>query len=141
MESIEPYDLKDAVDFQTAYLSGFLADKYDVDAEASIQRANERIHNSTEQAFASTVVGYTTVMPVSSNIQLHNGRARYALFPVWVLNTQWNGKAFTFGINGQTGKIAGDLPMDKGAFWRWLLGVAAGATAIAFALQYLFWLL
>ena len=141
MESIEPFNIADAVDFQTAYLSGFLADKYDVDAEASIARANERIKSSTEDAFASTVQGYTSVVPVSSTINLQNGRARYALYPVWILNTQWNGQKFTFGINGQTGKIAGDLPMDKGKFWTWLLGIAGAATAVSFALSYLFWLL
>ena len=141
MESIEPFNIGDAVDFQTAYLSGFLADKYDVDAEASIARANERIKSSTEDVFASTVQGYTSVVPVSSTINLQNGRARYALYPVWILNTQWNGQKFTFGINGQTGKIAGDLPMDKGKFWTWLLGIAGAATAVSFALSYLFWLL
>lgn len=141
MESIEPFDISDAVDFQTAYLSGYLADKYDVNAEASIGRANERIKTSTEGAFASTVQGYTSVVPVSSIVNLQNGRARYALYPVWMLNTIWNGQKFTFGINGQTGKIAGDLPMDKGAFWKWLLGVTGAVTAVAFALSYLFWML
>ena len=141
MESIEPFDISEAVDFQTAYLSGFLADKYDVDAEASVERANQRIKQSTEDAFAATVQGYTSVIPVNSTINLQNGRARYALYPVWILNTQWRGKKFTFGINGQTGKIAGDLPMDKSAFWTWLLGVTGAVTAAAFALSYLFWLL
>ena len=141
MESIEPFDVGDAVDFHTAYLSGYLADKYDVDADASIDRANERIKRSTEEAFAATVQGYTTVIPVSSNIRLNNGKAKYALFPVWVLNTQWNGQKFTFAINGQTGKIAGDLPMDKSAFWRWLFGVSGAVSAAVFALSFLSWLL
>ena len=141
MESIEPFQIGEAVDFQTSYLSGYLADKYDVDAEASIDRANERIKRSTEEAFASTVQGYSSVVPVSSNIHLQNGRARYALYPVWILNTQWNGQKFTFGINGQTGKIAGDLPMDKGAFRRWLFGVSAAVAAMVFGLSYLFLML
>lgn len=141
MESIEPYNIVEAVDFRTAYLSGYLADRYDVDSQASIARANERIKRSTEDAFASTVVGYSSVQPVSSNIRLNNGRARYALYPVWILNTVWNGQSFTFAMNGQTGKIAGDLPMDKAAFWRWLLGVAGAASAAVFALSYLLWLL
>lgn len=137
MESVEPFFVEDAVDFQTAYLSGYLADKYDVDAEESIGRANQRIKKSTEEAFASTVEGYTTVMPVHSNIQLQNGRARYALYPVWILNTKWRGQKFTFGINGQTGKTVGDLPMDKGKFWKWMLGVTGAVTAAAFAVSYL----
>ena len=141
MESIEPFDIADAVPFQTAYLPGYMADKYDVDAQSSIDRANARIKKSTEDAFRSTVLGYTSVTTVNSNISLQNGRARYALYPVWILNTDWNGQKFTFAINGQTGKIAGDLPMDKGAFWKWLLGVSGAATAAAFAISYLMWLL
>ena len=140
MESIEPFDISGAVPFKSAYLPGYMADKYDVDAEASIGRANERIKKSTEDAFWSTVQGYDTVMPVDSNINLQNGRARYALYPVWILNTNWMGKKFTFAINGQTGKIAGDLPMDKGAFWKYLVGVTAAVTALAFAISYGIWL-
>ena len=140
MESIEPFDISGAVPFKTAYLPGYMADKYDVDADASIGRANERIKQSTEDAFRSTVIGYTSVTTVDSNVRLENGRARYALFPVWILNTDWMGKKFTFAINGQTGKIAGDLPMDKGAFWKYLLGVTAAVTALAFAVSYCMWL-
>ena len=70
MESIEPFDLTQAVDFQTAYLSGFLADKYDVNADQSQNRANDRIRSSAREAFASTVGGYTTVVPVSSHVNL-----------------------------------------------------------------------
>ena len=141
MESIEPYDLSDAVDFQTAYLSGFFADKYDVDAENSVGRANERIRRSTEEAFASTVIGYTTVTPVSTNISLSNGSAKYALYPVWLLSTKWNGQNYTFAMNGQTGKFVGDLPMDKSSFVKWLLGIAGIASVVAFAISYLIWLL
>ena len=141
MESLEPYRIEEAVDFQTAYLAGFLADKYDVGAEASVERANDRIKKSTESAFASTVVGYTAVIPEQSNIALSNGKARYALYPVWILNTVWNGQKFTFGVNGQTGKTVGDLPMDKNAFRNWFMGVAGGVAAAVFALSYLFWLL
>ena len=141
MESIEPFDFTDAVDFQTAYLSGYLADKYDVDSEQSITRANERIKKSTEQAFASTVKEYSSVMPESSSVHLKNGVAKYALYPVWLLNTSWNGEKYTFAMNGQTGKLVGDLPMDKGAYKKWLFGIAGAVSAAAFALSYLLWLL
>ena len=141
MESIEPFDHSQAVEFQTAYLAGYLADKYDVDAQQSIQRANERIKKSTEDAFAKTVMGYHTVTPVSTNIQLKNGVAKYALYPVWMLNTIWNGQKFTFAINGQTGKLAGDLPLDKAAYRKWLFGLTGVIGAAAFVLSYLLWLL
>ena len=139
MESIEPYNAAEAVPFRTAYLPGFMADKYDVDADASIDRANERIKNSTEKAFRSTVMGYDTVIPTESNIRLENGKAKYALYPVWILNTLWNGQKFTFAVNGQTGKTAGDLPMDKAAFWRWMLSVSGVVAAAVFAASLALW--
>ena len=141
MESIEPYDFTGAVDFQTAYLAGFLADKYDVDSEQSIERANERIKKSTENAFASTVQGYSTVIPESTSIRLQNGKAKYALYPVWLLNTTWNGQRYTFAMNGQTGKFVGDLPLDKGAYKKWLFGLTGLIGAAVFAVSYLLWLL
>jgi DNA-directed RNA polymerase subunit RPC12/RpoP len=141
MESIEPFNLADAVEFNPAYMAGYLADRYDVDAQQSIQRANERIKQSTADAFASTAQGYSTIIPVATGIQLENGKARYALYPVWLLNTTWNGKKYTFAMNGQTGKLVGDLPMDKSLYQKWLWGITGIATAACFALSYLLWLL
>lgn len=141
MESIEPFDFSQAVDFQTAYLAGYLADKYDVDAEQSIVRANERIKTSTEQAFQSTVQGYVTVIPEYSGVRLSNTNAKYALYPVWILNTSWNGKQYTFAMNGQTGKLVGDLPLDKSALMKWRIALTGIVGAAAFLISYLLWLL
>ncbi len=141
MESIEPYDFSQAVDFQTAYLAGYFADKYDVDADQSIEHANERIKKSTQEAFASTVQGYATVIPEASSIRLQNGKAKYALYPVWLLNTTWEGQKYTFAMNGQTGKIVGDLPLDKKAYKKWLFGLTGAISAGVFVLSYLLWLL
>ena len=141
MESIEPYNFNEAVDFQTAYMAGYLADKYDVTAEESIGRANQRIKTSTEQAFRSTVQGYTTVMAENSNIRLNNGKAKYALYPVWILNTTYECKKYTFAMNGQTGKFVGDLPCDMGLFRKYLFTIGGIASAAAFALSWLAYLI
>lgn len=141
MESLEPFDISSAVSFQTAYLAGYLADKYDVTAEESVLRANERIKKSTEQAFADTINGYDTVTPEYSSVQFYNGRAKYALYPVWLLNTSWNGKKYTFAMNGQTGKFVGDMPLDKGAYRKWLFGIAGAVSVACFVISYLLWLL
>jgi len=134
MESIEPYDFKEAVDFQTAYLAGYLADKYDVDESSSVARANERIKKSVEEEFRSTVQGYSSVVAEGTSIRLKNGEAKYALYPVWVLNTTWNGNKYTFAMNGQTGKFVGDLPMDKAAFWRYFSIISVIGAAVIYAL-------
>lgn len=137
MESIEPYDCSQAVDFQTAYLAGYLADKYDVTAEESVERANTRVKRSTEQEFRKTVQGYATVTPEDSRIQLHGGKAKYALYPVWILNTTWNGKKYTFAMNGQTGKFVGDLPVDKSVAVKWMMGLTAVFSVLTYGGVYL----
>ena len=118
MESIEPFDFKEAVPFDSAYLAGFLADKYDVDAQASMKAANARIRKSTEDMFEATVEGFTGVTKEHAGVQLQNGVAKYALYPVWLLNTKWKDQMYTFAMNGQTGKFVGDLPLDGKAFFR-----------------------
>ena len=140
MESIEPFAMQDAVPFKTAYLAGYVADKYDVDAQKSIQRANERIRQSTEDAFTQTVTGYDSVKMENSSIQLHGGKAKYALFPVWVLSTSWQGNNYIFAMNGQTGKFVGNLPVDKAAARKWTLGLTAAVGAASYAVMWLLWL-
>ena len=85
--------------------------------------------------------GYTSVTPVSSSVQMQNGVSKYALYPVWLLTTSWKGKKYHFAMNGQTGKFAGDLPLDWGAFFKWLVGLTGAVGAATFAITYLMWLL
>lgn len=125
MESIEPYKVADAVEFQTAYLSGYLADKYDVDAQQSTDRARERMKESAQDVLRDTVKGYASVIPENTNVRISGGDAKYALYPVWILNTTWRGKKYIFAMNGQTGRMTGDLPVDNGAYTRWILGLTA----------------
>ncbi len=134
MEAIEPFDYTGAFPFSSAYLSGFFADKYDLDAEKGQPRANQRIKNSAESALASTVTGYSSVKLQSSNVRFSNGVARYALFPVWLLNSVYRGKTYSFAMNGQTGKFVGVLPASAGRSWAWFGGIAAGLTLIVSAI-------
>lgn len=138
MDSIEPFDFSQAVDFNTAFLAGYLADKYDETIEYNLPRINLRVKHSTESAFSNTIDGrYDTVITDDSHIQLKEGNARYALLPVWLLNTTWKGEKYVFAMNGQTGKFVGNLPMDKGLFWKyWFIAMAVGAP-IGFGLSYI----
>lgn len=132
MESLEPFNSKEAVPFQTAYLSGYMADRYDVDAEASVERANERIKRSTRQEFAKTVQGYQSFDIEHESIRLRDAKTKYALYPVWLLNTSWNGQKYTFAMNGQTGKFVGDLPANKSKAWAIFFAVTAAVTVLAY---------
>ena len=64
------------------------------------------------------------------NLSSHGGKAHYALLPVWLFETVYGDKKYQFAINGQTGKMVGELPVDRGAFWRYLCGFTAVGTAV-----------
>lgn len=133
MEAIEPYNYANAVDFKTAYLSGFLAEKYDVKAEENQGRINQRIGESLAQACASTVQGYTSCHLANKNIQTLGGKINYALLPVWILNTKYEDENYTFAMNGQTGKFVGKLPIDKSKKAKYFAAVFAASSLIGSA--------
>ena len=102
--------------------------------EESITRVNERIKQSAEDTLRGTVQGYATVTPRFSSVQLINGVSKYALYPVWMLNTDYRGEKYTFAMNGQSGKFVGNLPIDKAKIAALFAGVAVGAGALAGAI-------
>ena len=77
---------------------------------------------------------YSSVIPQFSQVNIANGSYAYALYPVWILNTTWNGKKYTFAMNGQTGKLVGNLPVDKKKFWGCFAGIAPALSAVAYGI-------
>ena len=136
MESLEPFKFKEATSFNAAYLAGYMADKYDVTDVQSQERANERVKVATINAVTRTVEGYDSVDIEGTSLKLKNATAKYALYPVWILNTNWNGQKFVFAMNGQTGKFVGNLPCDKGLFWKYFFRTFAIASVLALAAQF-----
>lgn len=139
MQSLEPFDYSQAVEFKTSYLSGYFADRYDVSAEHCVETANTRVRESSMKLLSSTTGGYLSVTQRSGRVRVTNGKAKYALLPVWLLNTTWNGEKFLFAMNGQTGKFIGNLPVDKKNAWKFRLlyggGIALLLTAAEFLLK------
>ncbi len=137
MESIEPYDYSQLTEFDSAYLSGFLADKYDVSAENGKQRIRQRVNAAMDEQLQPSFIGFGSVIPTSRQLQLAEGKARYVLMPVWMLNTKYKGKLYTFAMNGQTGKMTGSLPICPKRTAAWFAGIFAGAAALAWLVQWL----
>ncbi len=125
MNSIEPFDYNGLVEFSPSYLSGFLAEKYDVDSETAKTEALRRTQNSTTDILRSDVIGYTSVVVTGANHNVNLNKSEYVLLPVWLLNIKYKDKLYTFAMNGQTGKLIGDIPVDKKkAVLYWILGFA-----------------
>lgn len=113
MEAIEPFRYTEAKNFSMSYLSGFYADKYDVEKAQVFPRIRERAENGSSKLISESIQGYSTVIKSSECYNIVNTEWEYMLLPVWFMTYIHNGKTYSFALNGQTGKIAGTPPFDK----------------------------
>ncbi|MBQ3797780.1 MAG: hypothetical protein II842_16135 [Butyrivibrio sp.] len=138
MESLEPFDVNEMVPFNMGYLAGFLANKYNVSAKENEPRALARMKNSVALDFKQTISGYSSVRTLSENTGTIKSSHKYALYPVYVLNTSWQGKNYLFAMNGQTGKFVGNLPFSLAQAVKYYIPIAAIASLISFIIYYMF---
>lgn len=136
MDSIEPYDYSELKEFSMAYMPGFLADRYDEDVETCGKRMEERCITTFEDAIDDTVTGYDSEDKKSHHTAIDKGEVHYAMMPVWLLATKWNDKSFLFAMNGQTGKLVGDLPVDKKKYWSYFGAIAGILIAIFMGINF-----
>jgi len=130
MDAVEPYDYRELRPFQMTYLSGYLADRYDVGAQECSKRAERRAATSLQKAISGTTGGFGACRTESEQYWVNHARARYALLPVWTLNCAWQDKLYRFAMNGQTGKFIGELPVDKGRVAAWFFSIFGGVAAL-----------
>lgn len=112
MEAIEPFDYNEMKPFSMSFLSGFLADKYDVDKAGVFPRIKQRAVNAADSLLRSTMKGYDSVVVTNADIRILQTDWSYVLLPVWFMNYMYKGKIYSFAINGQTGKLAGKPPLS-----------------------------
>ncbi len=136
MESLEPFDFNEMVPFNMAYLAGFLANKYNVSAADSKKRALDRMGVSVASDFRSTVSGYSSIRTISENSSTVESSYKYALYPVYILNTTWEGNNYLFAMNGQSGKFIGNLPFSLKEGLKYYFPIAGILALIAFAIFY-----
>lgn len=132
MDAIEPFDYSTMVPFEMSYMPGYLADKFDMSAKDTEERALSRMENSAVSSVTSTVIGYQSIVPEGQDIRIKKQSYDYALLPVWVLATRYHDKPYLFVMNAQTGKMVGEMPMDKGKMLKEFLIVFLIATLIVF---------
>jgi hypothetical protein len=113
MEAIEPFNYNDLKDFSMSYLSGFYADKYDVDKAGVFPRIRERAVSAGKSIIDESIKGYTSVRPDRQNYNVQRTDWQYMMLPVWFMSYKYKDKIYEFALNGQTGKLAGTPPLSK----------------------------
>lgn len=136
MHMIEPYNYNDLTDFSMKYMSGFMAEKYDVEASEAEVVMKGRVEKYMEERLRETVDGYTSFSLHDKKVSLSDIHNEYSMLPIYLLNNKYKGKDHIFIVNGQTGKVVGDTPISRSrqfAFMGivfaivWIISVFGGA--------------
>lgn len=113
MNTLEPFYFHYLVDYNHAYLSGFLAEAYDVSEDEAFYDAKKRSMETTKNVMMNDMGHYTRMDVKKNNLEAKKKGREYALLPVWMLNVKYKDKYYLFAMNGQTGEFVGDVPIDK----------------------------
>lgn len=132
MDKLEPFMYQDLTRFEMPYLSGYYAEKYNFDSQQMAPRIEKRVREYINNAARETIVGYSSVNVIRSNVKMRRKAADYVLLPVWMLTYTFQGKTHMFAMNGQTGRIVADRPISKKKSIAWFSGIFAALTGILY---------
>lgn len=120
-EALAPYDITKRRPFEPSYMSGFYADIADVGKEVYSQQASalaynyalDRIKSETREFKKYTIdTGTMSNEKPGTAFSSRTMKGHSSMFPVWFMSYR-NGDRVTYAtVNGQTGKVAADLPID-----------------------------
>lgn len=121
MQAIEPYPYHEIRPFDMSFLSGFLADRFDEDANRRMDLAKKRIYYAVDSITRADCKEYSSLSYKKFDVEIKNMEYSYAYLPVWLLNVRFNNKLYYYAINGKTGKFAGSFPISKAKAFKHVL--------------------
>lgn len=130
LNRILPYDMTKAVAFAMPYLSGFQAEKRDVEREELQTAVRDTMREYSTKLLRDTVNGYGILTGEQINFSDEKYNWKYCLLPVWLMTYRGkDDKMYYFALNAQTGEIVGELPLSAGRLWG-LFGKVTAITTI-----------
>ena len=109
LRQIEPFPTQQLVPYDTAFLSGFVVEHYQVVLVDAAKRSQEQMHAKLMAICAGQVPGDT-----HRNLRIapeYSGQTfKHVLVPIWLLAYTYGARRFQVAVNGATGAIAGRYP-------------------------------
>jgi len=135
-DGIHPFPLEEVKPFSGAYLSGFLAERRDLNAEEATADIEGELSGYVSPLLTQTV-HYTSYSGASS-ARMKDKKCKYVLLPTWVLTYAKSGEKepYYYAMNGRTGEVCGKLPINMGKLRLYGLGLAALCFAVYCVIAY-----
>ena len=129
-DGIHPYDMADVKPFAMGYLSGFLAEKRDVEADAVKPEILQEVQGYAQRMMSQK--NDFNSLSGNTDFQVRKTNMKYMLLPAWVLTYKGEngGEPYYYMMNGQTGAVCGKLPLKKSKLLLCSLLVGAAVFAV-----------
>jgi len=137
MDLVEPYNYRDLKTFKMAYLTGFLAEKYNFTDKELLPRVKGKISPYINSYINTSLRGYSSLSVKTKDINTSQKKGSYVLFPIWMVYYDYENQEHTFAMNGQTGKVVGKPPISKGKVFQWFTGLSLSAFLLFKVLSFL----
>jgi len=137
-EGVMPFDTKAMKPFSMGFLSGFFAEKRDMEQEQFQEEVEQEIRGFAADNLKSSIGSYNSVNIRSQESKLLGKKWEYALLPVWTLTYRESrtGDIYYFACNGQSGKVCGKLPVDSKKLWIFFIEIFLPLLAVLLAVGY-----
>jgi hypothetical protein len=133
LKQVEPFPTHELKPYDTAFLSGFVVEHYQIVLVDAAQRSQQAMTEKVRAMCAAEIPGDTyrnlRIQPTFSGQTF-----KHVLVPVWLLTYNFGAKAYQVVVNGVTGRMAGDYPKS---FWKILFLVVLALIAL-FVFLYVF---
>lgn len=115
VDGVLPFRLEEKKDFSMGYLSGFFAENRDMEQQEFITGIQAEVREFALGSLQAQAGSYNRLQIKKKEAMIRDERWSYALLPVWTItyNDKAGGNIYYFALNGQTGKICGNVPVDN----------------------------
>ena len=119
LRGIEPFPTHDLKPYDSAFVSGWLVERYQIDLIGAAQRARANM-DAKLQMLCIQPMRADTFRNLNVRADYSKQTFKHILAPVWLLTYTYGAKVFQCVINGVTGAIAGEYPKSP---WKIALAV------------------
>lgn len=108
-EALEPWDLGSVAPYSDEYLSGFVAESYQVDLPQGFEAAKEMMVAPIRQTIEHDIGGdHQSIDTVRT--RYYDVTFKHLLLPVWLSAYRFNNRTFRFMVNARTCEVQGERP-------------------------------
>lgn len=130
INALEPFDFREAKPYDPGFLSGFSAERYSLSLNDGFEQLKPTIHNEIVEAIRRKHHG-DHIRNAQLSTDFTKVDFEHVLLPIWLSSYLYRNKTYQFAINGQTGEVQGNYPLD------WVRVLLVGLVIVALIAAYL----